>query len=79
MVEMLVDAGGDPRTKDKHGRSPAQVCDSATRELSDLGKLKALRSWLEGQEYILKEGLEKESHQRRDDDNAPTGSASDSE
>lgn len=68
MVKMLVDAGGDPRTKDKHGRTPAQICDPKTEEL---------RSWLISQEYILQEGLSKDTHQEEDD--GPTGSASDSE
>ena len=69
MVKMLVDAGGDPRTKDKHGRTPAQICDSDTSEL---------RSWLVSQEYILREGLKQEAN-NIDDDDGPTGSASDSE
>jgi len=69
MAKMLVDAGGDPRTKDKHGRTPAQMCDPKTSEL---------RSWLVGQEYILREGLKQEAHEA-DAEEGPTGSASDSE
>jgi hypothetical protein len=69
MAKMLVDAGGDPRTKDKHGRTPAQMCDPKTSEL---------RSWLVSQEYILREGLKQEAHEV-DDEGGPTGSASDSE
>jgi hypothetical protein len=69
MAKMLVDAGGDPRTKDKHGRTPAQMCDSKTSEL---------RSWLVSQEYILREGLKQEA-QEVDEDNGPTSSASDSD
>ncbi|KAF7510642.1 hypothetical protein GJ744_006254 [Endocarpon pusillum] len=69
MAKMLVDAGGDPRTKDKHGRTPAQMCDPKTSEL---------RSWLTSQEYILREGLKQEA-QETDGDDGPTGSASDSE
>lgn len=69
MAKMLVDAGGDPRTKDKHGRTPAQMCDSKTSEL---------RSWLVSQEYILREGLKPESNDIGED-GGPTGSASDSE
>ena len=69
MAKMLVDAGGDPRTKDKYGRTPSQICDSKTSEL---------RSWLTGQEYILREGL-KQGAQETDEADGPTGSASDSE
>jgi hypothetical protein len=69
MAKMLVDAGGDPRTKDKHGRTPAQCCDPKTSEL---------RSWLISQEYILREGLKQEA-QEIEEDEGPTGSASDSE
>ena len=69
MVKMLVDAGGDPRTKEKHGKTPAQMCDPKTSEL---------RSWLVSQEYILREGLKGEAHDR-DEDDGPTGSASDSD
>jgi uncharacterized protein len=69
MAKMLVDAGGDPRTKDKHGRTPAQMCDAKTSEL---------RSWLVSQEYILREGLQQEQ-ELVDRDEGHTGSASDSE
>ena len=69
MAKMLVDAGGDPRTKDKHGRTPAQMCDPKTSEL---------RGWLISQEYILREGLKQEA-QESDDDEGPIGSASESE
>ena len=68
MAKMLVDAGGDPRTKDKHGRTPAQICGPTTGEL---------QSWLVSQEYILREGLKQET--REAEDEGPTGSASDSE
>jgi hypothetical protein len=69
MAKMLVDAGGDPRTKDKHGRTPAQICDPKTSEL---------RSWLISQEYILREGLKQDASAVGEDD-GPIGSASDSD
>ncbi len=69
MVKMLVDAGGDPRTKDSHGRTPAHMCDPKTSDL---------RSWLVSQEYILREGLKQEAH-NLDEDDEPAGSASDSD
>lgn len=69
MVKMLVDAGGDPRVRDKHGRTPADMCDTKTREL---------QSWLVGQEYILREGLKQEG-QEADDHAESVGSASESE
>lgn len=69
MVKMLVDAGGDPRTKDKHGRTPADLCDPKTDEL---------RSWLISQEYILREGLKQEA-QEVDENGGPPSSTSESE
>jgi hypothetical protein len=69
MAKMLVDAGGDPRMKDKHGRTPAQMCDAKTSEL---------RSWLVSQEYILREGLQQEQ-ELVDRDEGHIESASDSE
>jgi len=48
MAKMLIDAGGDPRVKDKHGRKPAQLCIPATEEI---------RVMLGKEEYILNEGL----------------------
>ena len=70
MAKMLIDAGGDPRVKDKLGRKPAQVCTPRTEELRDmLGK----------EEYVLNEGLKGADVVQEDDDEGPTGSASDSE
>lgn len=69
MAKMLVDAGGDPRTKDKHGRTPALMCDPKTTEL---------RSWLISQEYILREGLKQETQEVEEED-GPAGSATDSD
>lgn len=66
--QMLVDAGGDPRVKDKHGRKPADLCTPRTEEL---------RSILRKEEYVANEGLKQAALQ--DDDEGPTGSASDSE
>lgn len=68
MAQMLVDAGGDPRVKDKHGRKPADLCTPRTEEL---------RSILRKEEYVANEGLKQAALQ--DDDEGPTGSASDSE
>jgi DNA-directed RNA polymerase subunit F len=48
MAKMLIDAGGDPRVKDRHGRKPAEICTGRTAEL---------RSVLTKEEYILNEGL----------------------
>ena len=68
MAKMLIDAGGDPRVRDGHGRKPAEICTSRTEKL---------RTTLGQQEYILNEGL-RDAHHEEDDD-GPTGSASDSE
>ena len=48
MAKMLIDAGGDPRVKDKHGRKPAEICTPKAAEL---------RSTLMKEEYVLNEGL----------------------
>lgn len=69
MAQMLIDAGGDPRVKDKHGRKPAEICTPRTEEL---------RNILIKEEYALNEGL-KHADARLDDDEADAGSASDSE
>ena len=68
MAKMLIDAGGDPRVRDRHGRKPAEICTGRTAEL---------RSMLAKEEYILNEGLNKGVH--ADEDDADSGPASDSE
>ncbi|KAJ9625425.1 hypothetical protein H2204_010398 [Knufia peltigerae] len=69
MAKMLIEAGGDPRVKDGHGRKPAEICTPRTEEL---------RGILIKEEYVLHEGLKNaDAHQDDDDDGA--GSASDSE
>jgi ankyrin repeat protein len=67
MAKMLIEAGGDPRIKDKHGRKPADICTP---------KAEKIRTMLKQEEYVLNEGLKNAAH---DDDEGPTGSASDSE
>jgi len=69
MAKMLVDAGGDPRVKDRHGRKPAELCTTRTEEL---------RSTLIKEEYVLNEGL-KSNATGLDEDEGGAGSASDSE
>lgn len=69
MAKMLIDAGGDPRVKDRHGRKPAQICTPRTEKI---------RAMLQQEEYVLNEGL-KNADVAHDDDEGPTGSASDSE
>jgi hypothetical protein len=68
MAKMLIDAGGDPRVKDSHGRKPSQICTPRTEEL---------RKALLEAEYVMNEGLK--SVQQQEEDDGPTGSASDSE
>lgn len=68
VAKMLIDAGGDPRVKDGHGRKPAELCTGRTVEL---------RSMLAKEEYILNEGLNKNMDGQ--DDDAGSGSASDSD
>jgi len=70
MVKMLIEAGGDPRVKDGHGRKPAEICTPRTEEL---------RSILIKEEYVLNEGLKNADVQPEDDDDGAAGSASDSE
>lgn len=70
MAKMLVDAGGDPRVKDGHGRKPAEICTPRTEEL---------RAVLIKEEYVLNEGLKNSDVQQEDDDDGAAGSASDSE
>lgn len=67
MAKMLIDAGGDPRLKDSHGRKPSDICTPRTE---------SIRTMLRHEEYIANEGLK---HVQEDDDEGPTGSASDSE
>ena len=69
MAKMLIDAGGDPRVKDSHGRKPAELCTPRTKELQQ-----ALRD----AEYVMNEGL-KGAQNGEEEDEGPTGSASDSE
>lgn len=68
MAQMLIDAGGDPRVKDKHGRKPSDICTPRTEELQLM---------LRKEEYIANEGLKHDIQQ--EDEDGPTGSASDSE
>jgi hypothetical protein len=68
MARMLIEAGGDPRVKDGHGRKPAELCTGRTAEL---------RSVLVKEEYILNEGLNKNAHTEEED--VGSESASDSE
>ena len=68
MAKMLIDAGGDPRVRDGHGRKPAELCTGRTVEL---------RSLLAKEEYILNEGLNKNVHEEEDDGGSEP--ASDSE
>ncbi|RMD44743.1 hypothetical protein DV735_g327, partial [Chaetothyriales sp. CBS 134920] len=68
MAKILIEAGGDPRVKDKHGRKPAEICTPRTEQI---------RVMLRQEEYALNEGLRNESVSQ--DDDGPTGSASDSD
>lgn len=70
MAKMLIDAGGDPRVKDGHGRKPAEICTPRTEQL---------RSILIKEEYVLNEGLRNADVVHDDDDNGGANSASDSE
>ena len=70
MAKMLVDAGGDPRVKDRLGRKPAEICTPRTEDL---------RAMLGKEEYALSEGLKGADVVQEDDDEGLTGSASDSE
>lgn len=70
MAKMLIDAGGDPRVKDGHGRKPAEICTPRTEQL---------RSILIKEEYVLNEGLKNADVVHEDDDNGGANSASDSE
>ena len=69
MAKMLIDAGGDPRVKDRLGRKPADICTPRTEQL---------RAMLGKEEYVMNEGLRGDDTVQEDDD-GPTGSASDSE
>ncbi|RMZ81261.1 hypothetical protein DV737_g2588, partial [Chaetothyriales sp. CBS 132003] len=69
MAKILIEAGGDPRVKDKHGRKPADICTPRTEQI---------RVMLRQEEYALNEGL-KNGDVPQDDDDGPTGSASDSD
>jgi uncharacterized protein len=69
MAKMLIDAGGDPRVKDGLGRKPADICTPRCEQL---------RIMLGKEEYILNEGLNREVNGIEEDE-AATGSASDSE
>lgn len=70
MAKMLMEAGGDPRVKDGHGRKPAEICTPRTE---------GLRGILRQEEYILNEGLKTHAADHEDDDDAGGDSASDSE
>ena len=67
MVRMLVDAGGDPRVKDGHGRKPADMCTSSTM---------AIQEMLIKEEYILNEGLKNTA---MDEEEAGSGPPSDAD
>ena len=69
MAKMLIDAGGDPRVKDRLGRKPADLCTPRTEQL---------RTTLGKEEYVMNEDL-KGKDVVQEDDEGPTGSASDSE
>jgi uncharacterized protein len=70
MAKMLIDAGGDPRVKDRLGRKPADICTPRTEQV---------RTMLQKEEYVLNEGLKGADVMHEDDDDGPTGSESDSE
>ena len=70
MAKMLIDAGGDPRVRDAHGRKPAEICTPRTDHL---------RSMLVQEEYILNEGLHTAADAQEEEDHGFAGSASDSE
>lgn len=70
MAKMLIDAGGDPRVKDRLGRKPADTCTPRTEQL---------RTMLGKEEYVTNEGLRGNDVVQEDDDEGPTGSASDSD
>ena len=75
MAKMAIDAGCDPRVKDKHGRTPkALVMPSKGEEFEEL------RAMLAKEEYIANEGLRhgKDAVKEGDDD-GDAGSASDSD
>jgi ankyrin repeat protein len=67
MAKMLIEAGGDPRVKDKHGRKPAELCTPRTEEL---------RGILTKEEYVLNEGL-KNADVHPDEDDQDAGPPSD--
>jgi len=67
MAKMLIEAGADPRVKDRHGRKPSEICTPRTGEL---------RSALIKEEYVLSEGLKNDSGAQEEGED---GSASDSE
>lgn len=64
MIEMMCEAGCDPRVRNKHGQKPADLV---------YGDHKEIKLALQKAEYILTEGV-----QQGDEDEA-AGSASDSE
>ncbi|KAI1628969.1 hypothetical protein EDD37DRAFT_603881 [Exophiala viscosa] len=70
MAKMLIEAGGDPRIKDGHGRKPAAICTPRTEEL---------RGTLIKEEYVLNEGLKNADVHPDDEDDGAAGPDSDSE
>jgi len=70
MAKMLIEAGGDPRLKDGHGRKPAAICTPRTEEL---------RSTLIKEEYVLNEGLKNADVHPDDEYDEAAGPPSDSE
>lgn len=67
MVEMLIDAGGDPRTRNGANNTPMDLCDKNNEEL-----VQVLRQGI----YILNEGLQNGNAADDDDHDGP---ASDSD
>ncbi|KAI9817622.1 MAG: hypothetical protein M1832_004626 [Thelocarpon impressellum] len=67
IVELLLDAGGDPRTRNKSKSKPMDIVDPANGEL---------RSILQRAEFTMMAG---DDILDEDGDNGPTGSASDSD
>lgn len=72
MVKMAIDAGCDPRVKDKHGRRPRDLVATGNEDLEEL------RSMLAKEEYVATEGL-RQGQGAADHDEDDVGSASDSD
>ena len=72
MAKMAIDAGCDPRVKDKYGRTPKQLVTGSSPEAEEL------RSMLAKEEYVATEGL-RNGHGAADEGEDDLGSASDSD